>query len=73
MNNTAFTPIRHTTLIDVVCILMVGFGFGGLGMYWYAIGHPQDIIQAQPHVIIAPQNNEAGKTKLQPAHTVNEI
>jgi predicted alpha/beta-fold hydrolase len=61
------------TAIDVMCLLMIGFGFGGLGMYYYAVKHPQDIIQAQPHVLIAPQEIEAGKTKLQSGSAINEI
>ena len=50
-------------IIDVLCVLMIGLGLGGLSMYFYAVAHPQDIIQAQPHIILQPQDNTAGKLK----------
>ncbi len=59
MNNALNS--QRNTLIDIACILMIGIGFGGLLMYWYAINHPQDLYQAQSHTIIVPQDNTAGK------------
>ena len=52
---------QRDTLIDIACILMIGIGFGGLLMYWYAVSHPQDLYKAQSHTIIVPQDNTAGK------------
>ncbi len=65
-----FLRQKLSKFLDFVCILMVGLGLGGLLMYQYAIGHPQNIIQAQPHVLIEPQT-QAGKN-LSPA-TSNQL
>ena len=51
---TSVKPRVQTSVVDIVCTLMIGFGLGALGMYWYAVSHPSDVIQAQPHVLIAP-------------------
>ena len=65
------TPRQKLT--DIVCILTIGFGFGGLGMYWYTVNHPQTIIEAQPHILLQPQDNTAGKIKSTQPDFVHEI
>lgn len=60
-------------LIDIVCLFVIGLGVGSIGMYFYAVKNPQEIIQAQPHVLIQPQDNTAGKLKQALPNLVQEI
>ncbi len=60
-------------VIDSICIMMIGVGFGGLSMYYYALKHPSQIMQAQPHVLIEPQDNTAGKLMQAQPNLIYEI
>lgn len=77
MENTIRLSKPHLyKAIDIVCVLVIGLGLGGLVMYQFAVVHTsQDTIEIQPRppALIAPQDNTAGKVLKAKVDQLQEI